>query len=671
MIEKVVRKTYNLCCFADIYILYKNFLMDLIDKIIDKWSSIAFVLNEDTANDKFIKMAKGKLSKSLSDKLKSDDNLIGVADEIGINPNFKEKDVYKERQNALNGLDLSPQITEKAKNVIDILRKVTGKTGGQNWERLKNMVSNGQTYGLSYNEILRMKDFIDSLDLMYMYDRSISPSSKVVLKYGNKIASDGSLDDSDFDLNNMVGRDVTNWMGASSRRYKYTRDEAVFQMKRNMVDRYLASTYGIEMEIPNFSLGNKKVKDALLINFTSAFRCPAWNECLVKHACYARSGEGRHYGNEKLSNDKKHLLWEAGHNDPELMKLIVNMLRAYVVDYTSAIPEVKDMVSEKNKSQEFYELISKVGPKVNGDKFASLEFSELPQQVLEILKQHTRVKDIRLNENGDFIGQWLLDEFDKVAGDFRLIGVNTAAYSCRNLNFEGIKNIVINASRISMKGDSVARYFYAVPQKMYDAMSDTYEGKNISNEFNSISRIPIPLCSVGPDGSMTPNGNYYYKCPCGRTDFSVNGKALKNVNCYQCHLCYEIPDDRIKQLLSQSGGKYIVFVKAHGSMANKLDNKREMQIANTVGVPEGYVFGLEDSGEGYDTSDLDYSGTDSMHESVEPSIMLSQNEAINAITNNAITSMNEHLGGLGEMAISEQKKMFWKKINEMENVKPL
>ena len=206
MIEKVVRKTYNLCCFSDIYILYKNFLMDLIDKIVDKWSSIAFVLNEDTANDKFIKMAKGKLSKSLSDKLKSDDNLIGVADEIGINPNFKEKDVYKERQNALNGLDLSPQITEKAKNVIDILRKVTGKTGGQNWERLKNMVSNGQTYGLSYNEILRMKDFIDSLDLMYMYDSSISPSSKMVLKYGNKIASDGSLDDSDFDLNNMVGR---------------------------------------------------------------------------------------------------------------------------------------------------------------------------------------------------------------------------------------------------------------------------------------------------------------------------------------------------------------------------------------------------------------------------------------------------------------------------------
>ena len=41
MIEKVVRKTYNLCCFADIYILYKNFLMDLIDKIVDKWSSIA------------------------------------------------------------------------------------------------------------------------------------------------------------------------------------------------------------------------------------------------------------------------------------------------------------------------------------------------------------------------------------------------------------------------------------------------------------------------------------------------------------------------------------------------------------------------------------------------------------------------------------------------------
>lgn len=67
-------------------------------------------------------------------------------------------------------------------------------------------------------------------------------------------------------------------------------------------------------------------------------------------------------------------MWEAGHNDPELMKLIVNMLRAYVVDYASAIPEVKDIVSEMKKSQEFSELISKVGPKVNGEKFASLEF---------------------------------------------------------------------------------------------------------------------------------------------------------------------------------------------------------------------------------------------------------------------------------------------------------
>ena len=35
----------------------------------------------------------------------------------------------------------------------------------------------------------------------------------------------------------------------------------------------------------------KVPENTLIVNFTTAIGCPAWNECLVKHACYARQTE--------------------------------------------------------------------------------------------------------------------------------------------------------------------------------------------------------------------------------------------------------------------------------------------------------------------------------------------------------------------------------------------
>lgn len=429
------------------------------------------------------------------------------------------------------------------------------------------------------------------------------------------------------------------------------------------------SSYGIQLDIPNFSLGNKKVKDALLINFTSAFRCPAWNECLLKHACYARNTEGMYYHNEKIGNDKKHLMWEAGHNDPQLMKLIIDMLKAYVVDYGSVKQEVADTIKANKADSEFTSFLEKIGGRFNINTFAQLDYRDMPGSILEILKNHTRVRDIRLNENGDFIAQWLLDEFDKVAGDFRLIGVNTAAYSCRNLNFERIKNIIINASRVTMKGSAIARYFYALPSAMYDAFEDTYNGTNISNGFNVISRKPMLLYSIDSAGNKVPNGNYYYKCPCGRSDFSMNGKQLKEVNCYQCHLCYEATDEEMLNKLNSTGGKYIVFVKAHGIKSNLLNNKRELHVAKTVGVSKNYDFGKADDGNAYGSEGMEID-SDTIHESIEQKSGLGQNEAYGLITNNAIHSINEHLNGIfvnGIDSMNEQKKIFWNNLNKLVN----
>lgn len=634
--------------------------MNLIDEIVDKWSDVAFILEEDVSNDPFVKAAKKRLSASLGDKLRTDTELQNKADELGINKDFTSKGYIEARKDAFKNLNISQSVTDKVKKVVSILKAITNSTGGQNWNTLRRMVDDNQTGGMSYNEILRMKDFIDSNDLRYMYDPSIKLAKKSTLKFGNKMDKEGNLDDTNFDMNNITDSHLKRWLSGGERKSNFTEDEAYIEVKRGILNKYLMSSYGIQLDIPNLSLGNRKVKDALLINFTSAFRCPAWNECLLKHSCYARNSEVVYYHNEKVGNDKKHLMWEAGHNDPQLMKLIIDMLKAYVVDYGSVKQEIADIIKSNKTDSEFASFLEKIGGRFNINAFAQLDYRDMPGSILEILKSHTRVRDIRLNENGDFIAQWLLDEFDKVAGDFRLIGVNTAAYSCRNLNFEGIKNIIINASRITMKGSAIARYFYALPTAMYDAFEDTYNGTNINNGPNVISRKPMPLYSVDASGNKVPNGNYYYKCPCGRSDFSVNGKPLKEVNCYQCHLCYEAPDAEMLNKLNSTRGKYIVFVKAHGIKANLLNNKREQYVAKTLGVSKNYDFGKADYGHVDNT----------IHENIEHQDGLDQNEAYGLITNNAIHSINEHLNGIftnGVDSMNEQKKIFWNNFNRLVN----
>ena len=634
--------------------------MNLIDEIVDKWSDVAFILEEDVSNDPFVKAAKKRLSASLDDKLRTDTELQNKADELGINKDFTSKGYIEAKKDAFKNLNISQSVTDKVKKVVSILKAITNSTGGQNWNTLRRMVDDNQTGGMSYNEILRMKDFIDSNDLRYMYDPSIKLAKKSTLKFGNKMDKEGNLDDTNFDMNNITDSHLKRWLSGGERKSNFTEDEAYIEVKRGILNKYLMSSYGIQLDIPNLSLGNRKVKDALLINFTSAFRCPAWNECLLKHSCYARNSEGMYYHNEKVGNDKKHLMWEAGHNDPQLMKLIIDMLKAYVVDYGSVKQEIADIIKSNKTDSEFASFLEKIGGRFNINAFAQLDYRDMPGSILEILKSHTRVHDIRLNENGDFIAQWLLDEFDKVAGDFRLIGVNTAAYSCRNLNFEGIKNIIINASRITMKGSAIARYFYALPTAMYDAFEDTYNGTNINNGPNVISRKPMPLYSVDASGNKVPNGNYYYKCPCGRSDFSVNGKPLKEVNCYQCHLCYEAPDAEMLNKLNSTRGKYIVFVKAHGIKANLLNNKREQYVAKTLGVSKNYDFGKADDGHVDNT----------IHENIEHQDGLDQNEAYGLITNNAIHSINEHLNGIftnGVDSMNEQKKIFWNNFNRLVN----
>ena len=609
----------------------------------------AAVLNEadKRVSDSYIEKFQKRIGDNIKNRLKTDTNLQAKADEIGINPNFNKSERMKSFNSLLTNNGISNEITDKVKKVVSILRPKTNENGSVDLVGIRNDASKGK-YGMTFAEIMRVKDFIDSNDMRYLYDRSVDYSNKAD-KFGVTIGKEG-FDDSNIDFNNINDNQFNSWY--DSRKDSVPSAIAPMQMKAKIVDKYLQSVYGMGFEAPNFSLGNSKVTDALMINFTSAYRCPAWNECLVKHACYARVGETRHYDLAKVLNDKKNLMWEACQDDPQLTKMVYDMLKAYVVDWGKVSKEIK---SAKIKG------IGSIS------KISEMYFKDMPSELIDIVKQCKRVSYIRLNENGDFINQGLLDKIDELAGDFRIIDVKTAAYSCRNLKFDKIKNIIINASRIAMKGDAIARYFYAVPSKMYDAFQDTYVSRTMTNSFDSIGKVPQPLYSVDANGNKTFNGSYYYKCPCSREDFTLIGqnktKENASVNCYQCHLCYEEMDEQIKSKL-QNGGKLFVFVKAHGSFANVLDKERELQIIQTVGVPKDYKLGLRDNGNGYRNEFANeitdkYNG---VHESKEIGAQMSpQDEAYNEITNNAIYSMNQKFNSMGGI----KENYFTKAFNDL------
>ena len=182
------------------------------------------------------------------------------------------------------------------------------------------------------------------------------------------------------------------------------------------------------------------------------------------------------------------------------------------------------------------------------------------------MKMYKNANQIRLNENGDFIGQWLVDAWEREAAKYQRFDVWVSAYTCRNLNYEGIKNLILNVSKttISGKGDNkqgVARHFIAVPEKVYDALDETYGGVNnqLALIKGSVQPNEQPLfdIQVMEDGSQVgqPNGKFYYKCPCDR---KLDGTK---VNCYQCNFCY---------LPKAEANEMYVFVKAHGSAKTSL-----------------------------------------------------------------------------------------------------
>lgn len=611
---------------------YKISSKDIQRLIAESIKESISILSED---DKFAKNFKGQLEKGIGEKVKNNPYLQQAADELAINMNYnqaerdKEKNKYLQIFSGKGNNSSKKEINQKVLSVIDILRQNTTRGGSVNNENIRKESIMGKYGGLTYADIIRTKDFLDSLDLRFLYDPSVDVLKKKAISFpkgvdevefnlGVIVKRDGTIDLSNFDVGHVSDRYVKEY--TKGRKEKYKEDASIpaarIDALANVVNKYVQSSYGINFNCPSLRLGNKKVTDAVLINFTSAFRCPGWNECLVKHACYARADEVYRYGAIKPSNDRKNLMWLSCENDPELTTLVYNFIKASIVKFSDVEKKLKELG-----------LLANYGGDI--DQIAAMKISEMDETLLGVLRDCKRVSYIRLNENGDFINQKLLEKFDEMARDFSLIGIETAAYTCRNLNYKNIKNIIINSSVANLKGPTVARYFYAIPPETYNRFDDTYEDTNITDKPDAIIKTPKPLYSMDKNGNVRPNGSYYYKCPCGRKDFKIEGFNIKkNVNCYQCQMCYNAPDESIKRLLGNKG-KLFVFVEGHGSQKNVLDKDRETLVIHSVGAPESFFRDMKQPTQ--EKVPIKENLTGSL-----------QDEAFNEITKNAIYSINKH-----------------------------
>lgn len=572
------------------------------------------VVSEDTntINQSSIDSLKKSMIKRIKDDVNLNNELAKTAQIVGVNPNYNNTDRNNMRRNLGNNFNTT--LKDEIKWGAKILSNYAGKHGLFDNKRM------AQEQQQNYAKLIHIKEFLDSKGLNWLYDINVVPDEKRYFGYAKDAKT---IDDriNSFDLSN-IGKasdyinkaDLEN-SGFFDEEKTLMQQEAEVKMKASLLDNYMAKTYGLDVDLPKnvFARGNQKLpEDTLIINFTAALQCPAWNECLLREACYARRGEKIH-SIVRDANVKRNLMWEAGRVDEALMEMIAQLMRLYSINYTKAIPIIKQ----------------KTGKTYTVNKLSKLKFSEIgDENILNILKENAVIKHIRLNENGDFIGQWLLDAVDGIAGDFKVVGILTSAYTCRNINmdYSKVANIILNVSNKAIKGNNVSRYFFAVDETTYDAFDETYGGENgeLINSSEGIRPNPQPLYKVDNNGNIYATGEMYYKCPCERKD--ENGGKI---NCYNCNICYEANN--------VSNRPYYVLVKVH--------SHGEKRVAGThtskEGIPEF----------GFSKNFLRNRGMQQQYRMVSEDILKENisskmRTGVLAVARNCVNSLREHLAGL-------------------------
>lgn len=608
-----------------------------IDKIISECLANLFEAKIEASKDNVVKNAQTRVHDYMKNLVnKGDEKTKQIFTNKGYNNSLSKDEKKAKRKENFSNFNTTQVMHQDIIDTAKILKKYTNEKGGVNLEKLK------QDYPDDYNTIIRIKHFIDLKGLTRMYDATANIPSH---PYGIDWKNGGNIDDLNFNsISDAEARDYDD---------ELPEEEAKLAMKQKIVDRYIDAKYGIRLVVPNigFSNGNSKLPDnTLIVNFTSAIGCPAWNECLVKHACYARQVEKKapsvYDGNENRS-----LFWLTTQHDDKLLTLMMDFARSYCFNYTKVAETLikQGLVKGKMQAPNLAIKISKL----------DLTDSFFTPEIIKVMKQYRRIDYIRLNENGDFLGQWLVDAWDNEAGKYQPYGVNVSAYTCRHLNYEGIKNIIINTSFKDGKGN-IARRFIALPEDVYDALDETYGGKNnqLIPNANNIKPFPQPLYNSDAQGNLTPNGKLYYKCPCERE----NGGD--KVSCYQCSLCYQPKTDN---------HELFVFVKAHGTASGSL-NGYDL-IENNIGISRNFTANYEQIKIQKELAKQETRKTKKQankkrkqkkgepimkNESISNSAALfkmASNEGINTVAKNAIFSVYNHFNNLGNMNESQVIKL--------------
>jgi hypothetical protein len=248
----------------------------------------------------------------------------------------------------------------------------------------------------------------------------------------------------------------------------------------------------LELKGKSFSFGNMKVpEDVMIINLTSAMNCPAAKagECPFTDVCYARMEEKGPMANLQLRN---------------------------------------------LRNQHMYKYLS------------GKEILKLIETYIE--QAPVRIKYIRISEDGDFPDQDTLNFCDKLAGHIKAkYGIQTAAYTHRQLDYSGVKNIIINASDYRIK--NATRYF-------------------ICTDKESWSNLPEGMSdgSTQPGGIDTSNG--VFKCHC---------------DCRKCYFCY-----KTKEQNGEPEGPLTVVEELRGDqekVGNALDTKNKLEKKCGLDIP--------------------------------------------------------------------------------------
>lgn len=306
-----------------------------------------------------------------------------------------------------------------------------------------------------------------------------------------------------------------------------------------------------------FEIGNEKVTDdSLIFNLTSAQQCPS-KECLVKDICYAKNMEAL--------------------RDNTLIRNLRNQ-------------NTVRLLQHKGKLHLLFDLMRVI--------------------IYEAEKKNKPINYIRLDEAGDFENAELLKAFDEFAGQIKHgfslkdLGfgddayvdhpVTVMTYSAATDNvdtarsgvtfkdtFANLKNIVVNRSLPKEKVPAGIKDFFCVPLSVYNKMIDTgvkeVEGESYVSDFSgkeiSVTRLS-PLV-YQPNEALcnaigVPFGTYCYKCPCAKMEDLKKQPGYRKP-CETCRACYHNTPATDMET-GETVPEYSVVEKAHGSLANDIDN---------------------------------------------------------------------------------------------------